>query len=254
MRAKIGARTRLVAVGGASNALGTVNDLAAARELSRAVSAWLLVDAVHLAPHFSIDVGAMEPDFLLCSAYKLYGPHVGILYARPPLLDELPVDRLRTASSAAPERIETGTSNHAAIAGVRAAIEYLASWGSGADLRARLVSALGDVAAWERSVAEHCYESVRAIPGVTVWGPDFGPARRAPTLSLTVDGVSADEAAAALAARGIAVWSGDFYARRAVEVLGLAERGGLLRIGALMYNTRQEIDRLADALRSLAER
>lgn len=245
-------RTRLVAAGLASNALGTVHDLAPLREAARAAGALFLVDAVHYAPHFSLDVTALDADFLLCSAYKFYAPHVGILYSRPGLLDSLTTDRLRTTDPAAPYRIETGTLNHAAIAGVLAGIEYLASLGEGATLRERLVSAFAGISAHEWNLARAYYEGVRAIPGVTVWGPDFSTARRAPTVSVTFAGRRADAVAEQLAARGIAVWAGDFYAARAMEVLGLAEGGGVLRTGFVLYNQRDEVDRLLAELNQLA--
>jgi cysteine desulfurase family protein (TIGR01976 family) len=250
---KVTARTRLVAVGHASNALGTVNDVALARELSRAVGAWLLVDAVHSAAHFPLDVVAMDTDFLLCSAYKFYGPHVGLLYARPGLLDRLTTDKLKTQDDAAPYRVETGTLNHAALAGVKAAIEYIASWGEGESLRERVVSAMSAIAAYEHGVARHYYESVRQIPGVTVWGPDFSSGDRAPTVSITLDGLTAAEVATRLGDEGIQVWDGDFYASRAIEVLGLTPRGGVLRTGIVMYNTREEVDRLLAGLAEIAE-
>jgi len=145
MRAKINKRTRLVAVNASSNALGTVNDLSLARELSHQVGAWMLVDAVHYAPHIAIDVQAMDPDFLICSAYKFYGPHVGILYARPGLLEQLPTNRLCTQHAEAPYRIETGTLNHAAIVSIAAAIEYIARWGDDGNLRDRLTDAMAKI-------------------------------------------------------------------------------------------------------------
>ncbi len=148
MKSKISVKTRLLAIGLASNALGTVNNIQLARELTSKVGAWLMLDAVHYAPHFSIDVRALDVDFLICSAYKFYGPHVGILYCREGLLDNLVPDRLLTQDLQAPYRIETGTLNHAAIAGVKAAIEYLASVGSGPDMRSRIVSAM-------RTIGEH---------------------------------------------------------------------------------------------------
>jgi cysteine desulfurase family protein (TIGR01976 family) len=231
---QVTAKTRLVAIGHASNALGTVNDIALARRLSRAVGAWLLVDAVHSAAHFPLDVVAMDVDLLLCSAYKFYGPHIGILYSRPGLLDRLQTDRLSTQDAAAPYRIETGTLHHAALVGVGAAIEYIASWGEGD------------------------YENVRQIPGVTVWGPDFaGPGaessgHRAPTVSITVDGFTAEEVARRLGELGLQVWDGHFYAVRAIERLGLAERGGVLRTGIVLYNTREEIDRLLAGITGIA--
>jgi cysteine desulfurase family protein (TIGR01976 family) len=252
---QVTAKTRLVAIGHASNALGTVNDIALARELSRAVGAWLLVDAVHSAAHFPLDVMAMDTDFLLCSAYKFYGPHVGLLYARPGLLDRLETDRLRTQEDAAPYRIETGTLHHAALAGVGAAIEYIASWGEGESLRERVVSAMTAIAAYEHGVGSYYYANAREIPGVTVWGPDFSdasPCRRAPTVSITVDGLPAEEVARRLGDLGIQVWDGHFYAVRAIEVLGLEERGGVVRTGVVMYNTREEIDRLLAGLRDIA--
>jgi cysteine desulfurase family protein (TIGR01976 family) len=247
-------RTRLVALGLASNALGTVNDIPLARRLSKEVGAWLLVDAVHHAAHFPIDVQALDVDFLLCSAYKFYGPHVGLLYTRPGLLETLRTDKLRVQDDEAPYRIETGTLNHAAIAGVKAAIEYIASWGRGESLRDRVVTAMTDIAAYEHGIAAHYFEEARQIPGVTVWGPDFTTARRAPTVSITLEGVTPLEIAKRLGEAGVQVWEGHFYAVRAVEVLGLAERGGVVRTGICMYNLREEVDRLLEALRGIAAR
>jgi len=246
-------KTRLVALGIASNALGTVTDATLARRLSREVGAWLLLDAVHYAAHLPLDVVALDADFLVCSAYKFYGPHVGILYARPGLLDRLPTDRLRVQDEEGPARIEMGTLNHAALIGVKAAVEYIASWGEGESLRERIVSAMNGIAGWEHAVGAYYYDRVREIPGVTVWGPDFsGP--RAPTISITIDGVPAGEAARALGRRGIQVWDGHFFAVRPVEALELLERGGLLRTGIVMYNTREEVDRLPEGIAALARR
>lgn len=254
MARQITRKTRVVALGYASNALGTINDLPLARRLSKAVGAWLVVDAVHYAPHFTLDVVALDVDFLLCSAYKFYGPHIGILYSRPDLLDCLKTDRLSTQDDAAPFRIETGTLNHAALAGVTAAVEYAAGFGTGAGFRDKILSAKRDIAAWERQVALHYFEEVRRIPGVTVWGPDFSSLHRAPTVSITIGGVTPAEAAKHLGQRGLAVWDGHFYAARAIEVLGLAEKGGVLRTGISMYNTPAEIDRLLAGIRELAGR
>jgi len=249
---KITGKTRLVAIGWSSNALGTVNDVALARRLSHAVGAWLLVDAVHYAPHFPIDVGRLDADFLLCSAYKFYGPHVGLLYARPGLLERLQVDRLRTQESTAPDRIETGTLNHAALAGVKAAVEYVASWGEGTALRDRVRSAMDRIGAQEHALARFYFDEVGRIAGVRRWGPDFESGERAPTVSITIDGVTAASAARRLGETGVLVWDGDFYAARPVEVLGLAEKGGLLRTGISMYNTREEIERLLAGVTGVA--
>jgi cysteine desulfurase family protein (TIGR01976 family) len=252
MAAKITPRTKLFALGAASNALGTVNDVALARRLTRAVGALLVVDAVHYAPHFPVDVQALGVDFLLCSAYKFYGPHVGVLYSAPGALARLPTDRLSTQDPEAPYRIETGTLNHAAIAGVRAAIEYLARWGRGLSLRERLVDAMTGIAAYEHSLAGYFLAAAAALPGVRVWGPDFSARARAPTVSITLAGRTPAEAASHLGERGICVWDGNFYAARAAEILGLAERGGLLRTGVSLYSTRDELDRLLAGLADIA--
>ena len=250
---QVTARTRLVAVVMASNALGTVTDLAPARRLARQAGAWLLLDAVHYAAHLPLDVQELDADFLLCSAYKFYGPHVGILYTRPGLLEQLPTERLRTQEEQAPWRFEMGTLNHAALMGVKATVEYLAAWGEGESLRQRLVSAMDGIAAYEHGLGAYYIDEVKRIPGVTVWGPDFsGP--RAPTVSITIDGVHPAEAARRLGEKGIQVWDGNFYALRPVEALGLAEKGGLIRTGIVMYNTRQEVDRLLEAVAEIAVR
>jgi cysteine desulfurase family protein (TIGR01976 family) len=251
MEAKITSRTKVFAIGASSNALGTVNDIALARRLTQRVGALLVVDAVHYAPHFPLDVTAMDADFLLCSGYKFYGPHVGVLYSKPGALDRLPTDRLRVQDTAAPYRIETGTLNHAAIDGTRAAVDYLASWGAGTSLRERLVDAMTGISAYEHGLARFYHEQVSRLPGVRVWGPDFSTRARAPTVSITLQGHTAAEAASALGAQGVCVWDGNFYAARAVELLGLAERGGLLRTGISMYTSQQDIERLLHGLGKL---
>jgi len=252
MAAKISNRTKVFALGASSNALGTVNDIALARRLTHAVGALLVIDAVHYAPHFPVDVRAMDVDFLLCSGYKFYGPHVGVLYSKPGALDRLPTERLSVQDPAAPYRIETGTLNHAAIDGLRAAVEYLASWGAGAALRDRIIDAMTSISAYEHDLAKFYHEAVGRLPGVRVWGPGFGTRARAPTVSITLGKHTAAAAAGALGAEGICVWDGNFYAARAVEVLGLAERGGLLRTGISMYSTRDDVRRLLNGIERLA--
>jgi cysteine desulfurase family protein (TIGR01976 family) len=180
LRECVTGRTRLVAIGYSSNALGTVNNVPLARDLSREVGAWLFIDAVHFAPHLPLDVQGLDPDFLACSAYKFYGPHVGILYSRPGLLEELSTDALSTQEASAPYRIETGTLNFAAIAGVRAAVDYLAAFGSGTSRRERLGSAIQSISAYEHGLARRYHEAIREVPGVTVWGTDFSTRSRAP--------------------------------------------------------------------------
>ena len=251
MAAKITPRTKVFAVGASSNALGTVNDIALARRLTQAVGALLVVDAVHYAPHFPLDVKTLGVDFLLCSGYKFYGPHVGVLYSRPGALDRLPTDRLSVQDPAAPYRIETGTLNHAGIDGLRAAVEYLAGWGSGTTLRARVVDAMSGISAYEHGLAKFYHDAVRKLPGVQVWGPDFSTRSRAPTVSITLDKTTAGDAAAALGKQGICVWDGHFYAARAVDVLGLSDRGGLLRTGVSMYSGREDLERLLAGIAKL---
>jgi cysteine desulfurase family protein (TIGR01976 family) len=242
--AKINERTRLVAMGWASNAFGTVNNVGLARSLTRRVGAWLLVDAVHYAPHFPLDVRTAGVDFLLCSAYKFYGPHVGILYTREGLLDELQTDRLSTQDPRAPYRIETGTLNHAALAGVKAAVEYIRSLGSGATTRGALTSAMTLLGTHERTLGEKLYAGLSAIEGVRIVGQPFTVPLRAPTVSFTIAGKRPETVSAQLGEKGICTWDGHFYAVRPMEVLGLLKDGGVTRVGVSLYTTEQEIDRL----------
>lgn len=239
---KMNERTRLVAMGMASNALGTVNNFRFARKLTYQYNAWLLLDAVHYAPHFAMDVQEIGCDFLLCSAYKFYGPHVGILYSKPGLLDQIPTDRLRVAGQSAPDKIETGTLNHAAMAGVKASIEFLAQQGSGTILREKILSAFSNIGKHERALAERLYGGLKAIAGVKIVGQSFGSAQRSPTISFLKEGTTALDVCRHLAANNICAWDGHFYAIRAMEVLGLLEKGGVTRMGISAYNTEQEID------------
>jgi cysteine desulfurase family protein (TIGR01976 family) len=248
---KLAERTRLVAVGWASNALGTVNDIRRIRAATLKVGAWLVVDAVHYTPHFPVDVVTFGCDFLLCSAYKFYGPHVGILYSRPGLLEQFETDRLRTQDPRAPYRIETGTLNHAALAGVAAAVDYLASLGSGASLRERLVSAMHAINLHEGALARRLFQGLQQISGVQLFGPQFD-SPRAPTIAFRVAGRHPAQVAEALAAEGICVWNGDFYAVRLTEILGVADQGGLVRAGVSLYTTEEEVDRLLAAVSKLA--
>jgi len=240
--AKVTEKTRVVAMGMAANSIGTINNVSKARELAYRSNAWLVLDAVHYAPHFSIDVQKLGCDFLLCSAYKFYGPHVGILYSRPGLLNRIPTDRLRTAGQVAPESIETGTLNHAAIAGVTAAVDFIAGLGSGNTLREKIVSAYEVIGAHERNLAVQLYEGLKKIKGVQVAGQDFSSPHRAPTISFTMEGKTPQHVCAALGRKNICAWDGHFYALRAIEILGLLERGGVTRMGLSVYNTDQEIE------------
>jgi cysteine desulfurase family protein (TIGR01976 family) len=244
---KVNERTRLIAVGLASNALGTVNNIQYARELAYRAGALLMVDAVAYAPHFKINVQELGCDFLLCSAYKFYGPHVGILYSRPGMLDRVKTERLRTALQNAPEKIETGTLNHAAIAGVTAAVNFIASLGQNNDLK----DAYARIGAHERKLAIRLFDGINKINGAKVIGQDFASQHRAPTVSFTMEGKTPTEVCRHLAKHNIFAWDGHFYALRAIEVLGLLEKGGVTRIGMAVYNTAEEIDKTLDVLKSL---
>lgn len=249
---KINENTRLVAMGMSSNALGTVNDFMKARALAYQYNAWLLLDAVHYAPHFPIDVQAIGCDFLLCSAYKFYGPHVGLLYSKPGILDRLPTDRLRTAGQVAPESIETGTLNHAAIAGVRAAVDFISGLGKGDSLRAKIVSAFEGIGLHEHALASYLYENLKQVSGATLVGQDFSSRQRTPTVSFTLQGKVPLEVCRHLAQKNICAWDGHFYAIRAIESLGLLEKGGVTRLGISLYNTKEEMDLVLEEIKKIA--
>ena len=251
-RQKINENTRLVAMGMSSNAIGTVNDFKLVRELTYQYNAWLLLDAVHYAPHFSIDVQGIGCDFLICSAYKFYGPHVGLLYTKPGLLDRLPTDRLRTAGQTAPESIETGTLNHAAIAGVRAAVDFIASLGSGDSLRDKVVNAFESINTHEHGLASYLFNELKGINGLTLIGQDFSSKQRTPTLSFTLEGKTPLQVCEHLAKSNICAWDGHFYAIRAIESLGLLEHGGVTRLGISVYNTKEEMDITLDEIKKIA--
>jgi len=240
--AKINERTRLVAMGMASNALGTVNDVKFARELTYRYNAWLMLDAVAYAPHFSIDVQSIGCDFLLCSAYKFYGPHVGILYARPGLLNCLFTDRLITNDQSAPFCIETGTLNHASLAGVSAAVKFIASLGKGDNLRSAIIDGYKNLSAHEFQLAVQLHEGLKKIPNVKIIGQDFSSRHRSPTVSFTAKEKTATAVCAHLSKKNICAWDGHFYAIRVIQVLGLLEKGGVTRLGISVYNTPEEIN------------
>ncbi|HYK94768.1 MAG TPA: cysteine desulfurase-like protein [Candidatus Dormibacteraeota bacterium] len=249
-------RTRLVAVGWASNAVGTINPIAEVAKRAHAAGAWLFVDAVHAAPHLPLDARAVDADFVACSVYKFFGPHVGAVYARREIADGLPAYKVRPAS----HRFETGTGNFEGYAGAVAAIEYLADvgvrYGSAAvtgSRRARVLAGMRAIRAYETELYRHLAARLGAIDGVSIVGltADADVERRTPTAAITIDGITPRDAAERLGARGIAVWDGDFYATGLIERLGLSP-DGVIRIGVTHYNTRAEIDRLAGELAEIA--
>ena len=260
LQSKLGRKTRLVAVGYASNAVGTINPVKQIVERAHAAGAWTYVDAVHYAPHGPIDVRDLDTDFLVTSVYKWFGPHQGALYGRREILDQLPAYKVRPAH----DRFETGTQAFELIAGILAAVDYLRDVGqrfgdpaaaSGtSDRRRELVAAMTAIAAYERTLAERMIAGLREIDGLRVFGVT-DPSRfdrRTPTFAVTFDGVTPRRAAERLGHSGIFAWDGDFYAQALIERLGQFERGGVLRLGLVHYNTADEVDRVLAELRSIA--
>lgn len=261
----LGPRTRLVAVGLASNAVGSINPVAHIAALAHAVGAQIWIDAVHAAPHMPIDVVALGADYLVCSAYKFFGPHLGILWGRRELLEALPADRVRPAGDALPGRLETGTQAHELLAGLGGTFRYLEWLGGLAGRRGdphvatgtrreRLTRAVGLARAWEASLALRLMARLAAVRGLRMRGI-IDPARiaeRCPTVAFTLDGHHPRDVAAHLGRQGIHAWDGDYYAWELMRALGLAERGGMVRVGLVHYNTPEEVERLGSALEELA--
>lgn len=247
---KMNPKTRLVAMGGASNALGTVNDVAKGGEMAHAVGAWMFVDAVHSAPHILTDVRTLGCDFLVCSAYKFYGPHLGVLFGRRELLESIDFPKLAPAPDAVPECAETGTQNHEGIVGAGAAVDFLASLGAGTTRRERLQSTFALLHERGKQHTKQLREGLSAVHGVTLYGPP--PASpRTPTVSFTLHDHASSHVAKQLGKAGLFLSSGNFYAQTVVERLGLAPEG-LVRAGCACYTTTDEIGRLVGAVDAIA--
>jgi cysteine desulfurase family protein (TIGR01976 family) len=249
----LGRRPRLLAIGAASNALGTISDVARAAAMARDAGVLTFVDAVHYAPHRPVDVRSIGCDFLACSAYKFYGPHIGVLYGRADRLARVDVPKLEPASDAAPERLETGTLNHEGIAGAAAAVEFLAGLAAGAARRERVQAALGELHRRGQALLERMLEGLAAIAGVRIYGAPATAARTS-TVAFTVGELPADDVADALAEEAVFVSTGDFYATSVVSRYGLASRGGLVRAGCAAYTTADEVDRLVEGVARVAAR
>lgn len=250
LKASLSPRTKLLAIGAGSNALGTINDVAEAARLAHAVGALVYVDAVHYAPHALVDVKAMDCDFLGCSAYKFYGPHVGVIYGKEQLLQALDVPKLAPAPDEAPDRMETGTQNHEGIVGAGAAVDFLASIGTGPTRRARLVSAFHALHEAGMAHFTRLWDGLGAIPGVTRFGPPPDQPRT-PTIAFTVKGHTSEDVTRALVKRSVFTSHGDFYAATIVERLGLSGPG-LVRAGAACYTSADEIERLIAGVKEIA--
>jgi cysteine desulfurase family protein (TIGR01976 family) len=257
----LSSRTRLVAFTLASNAVGTVTPAADLIRMARDAGAVVAVDGVHLAQHAALDLHGLGADILACSMYKVFGPHVGVLALRAELLDAWMPYRLRPASDDAPERWETGTQNHEGLAGLVAAVDYIAELGGsdgvteGTGRRQRVLAGYGAIQEHERSLATRFLEGLDRLPGVRLWGIR-DPARageRTPTFAIRVEGQKPAETAAALDRRGIFVWDGNYYAVELMERLGLEATGGAVRVGFCHYHGTSDVDRVLDALGDLQQ-
>jgi cysteine desulfurase family protein (TIGR01976 family) len=236
--AKLSDQTRVAAFGWASNGAGTVNDVAAMVDLCKQAGALTYIDAVHYGPHGTIDVTALGTDFLVCSAYKFFGPHVGVLYGRRELLESYRPYKVRPATDVPPSSWETGTVNLEGIAGTAAAMRYLEGVGMEA------------IAAYERTLTIQLIDGLAALPNVTLYGTrDLD--RRVPTAVFNVAGRSPAEVAGLLAERGIFVWDGNYYALELMQRLGIEDTGGAVRVGAVHYNTPDEVDLFLTAVSAL---
>jgi cysteine desulfurase family protein (TIGR01976 family) len=255
---KINSRTRLVAVGYASNAVGTINPVNEIVRLAHSVGALAYIDAVHYAPHGPIDVRALDCDFLVCSSYKFFGPHMGVLYGKREHLRRLHPYKVRANTDESPNRWEWGTLNHECIAGISACVEYIADLGRRlqpalASRRAAILAAYAEIVRYERALCERLLQGLRAMPGVKLYGIT-DPARmaeRCPTIALRASGHSPLALAAQLGDHGFFTWDGNYYALNLTEQLDVEKDGGFLRIGLFHYNTVEEVDRLLAALREI---
>jgi cysteine desulfurase family protein (TIGR01976 family) len=257
---KINERTKLVAVGYASNAVGTINDVAEVVRLAHRKGAMVYVDAVHYGPHGAIDVGALDCDFLACSTYKFFGPHMGVLYGKREHLKRLQPYKVRPLVDQIPFRFEMGTLNHECIAGIAACVEYIADLGRKvkpgvSSRRDALLAAYSAIHSYERDLMERLIAGLSKIPKLKLYGIS-DPAkfdRRCPTIAVRMEGHSPLELATRLGDLGFFTWDGNYYALNLTERLGVELSGGFLRIGLVHYNTVEEVDRLLAALRKIAE-
>ena len=256
---KLNSRTRVVAVGYASNAVGTINDVREIVRLAHQKGALAYIDAVHYAPHGPIDVRALDCDFLVCSSYKFFGPHMGILYGKREHLQRLQPYKLRANTNAVPNRWEWGTLNHECIAGIAACVEYLADLGRQVDpsvstRRAALLAAYSAIQQHERGLVEMLIGGLLALPGLKFYGiSDVAKLdRRCPTVAVRITGHTPLDLATRLGERGIFTWDGNYYALNLTERLDVEKDGGFLRIGLAHYNTAAEVQRLLQGLREIA--
>ena len=249
----INATTKLVAVGLASNAVGTVNDVTAVAERAHDVGAVVAVDAVHAAPHIPVDRDAVGADVITCSAYKYFGPHVGVTAIRRDLFEGMDVYRLDPAPHDIPDKLETGTQNHEGIAGVKGAIDFIGSLGEGSSRRERLANAMQTIEEYEADLATKFRAGILDLPGVKLYAAPDG-VRKTPTVTFRVEGYSTDEVCGRMLEHGFFVAAGDFYASTLARKLGIVDSGGFVRAGLAPYNTQEEVERFIEALGNLRAR
>jgi cysteine desulfurase family protein (TIGR01976 family) len=248
----INEKTKLVAVNLASNAVGTINDVAEIARRAREVGAFVAVDAVHAAPHIPIDRDAIGADVLTCSAYKFFGPHVGAAVVKRDLLQVMGVYKVEPAPDHIPDKLETGTQNHEGIAGVKGAIEFIASLGEGASLRERLVSGMQTIEEHEAVLAEGFRAALREIPGLKLYAAPDG-VRKTPTISFRIKDRTPREFCEHAAEQGFFVADGHFYASTLAEKLGIRDRGGWVRAGLAPYNTEEEVEEFVETVAALVD-
>ncbi|MEY2486283.1 MAG: hypothetical protein QOH39_1931 [Verrucomicrobiota bacterium] len=247
---QINQQTRLVAIGAASNAIGTITNVQRAADLAHAVGAQVFVDAVHYAPHQLVDVQALDCDFLACSAYKFYGPHIGILFGRDELLAAVDFPKLIPAPDEVPDRVETGTPNFEGMAGAAAAVNFLSGFGTGTTRRERLQTAFREFHERGSELIIRLWNGLSNIEGVRLFGPP-PKAPRTPTLAFAIRQLPSTNVARQLAERGVFVSDGDFYAMTVIERLGQSQQG-VVRAGCACYTTEKEVDRLLEGVRDIA--
>jgi len=253
LQRNINERTKLVAIGLASNAVGTINDVAAVAERAHNAGALVAIDAVHAAPHIPVDRDAIGADIITCSAYKFFGPHVGVMAIKRDLFEKMGVYRLDPAPDHIPDKLETGTQNHEGIAGVKGALDFISSLGEGSSQREKLTSAMKVIEEHEAALAETFRAGLRDLPGVELYAAPNG-VRKTPTIAFRVQGHTTEEVCVRMLEHGFFIAAGDFYASTLAERLGIGDGGGFIRAGLAPYNTEDEVETFIEALDTLGRK
>ncbi|HHU69957.1 MAG TPA: cysteine desulfurase-like protein [Thermoanaerobacterales bacterium] len=263
-KSKLSDKTKVAAFNYASNGVGTISDVKTMSKLAHEVGAITVIDAVHYALHGPIDVKDIDADFLLCSAYKFFGPHIGILYGKKEAFEKIRTYKVRPQYERIPDKIETGTLNHEGMVGAMEAVEFIADIGSKylngfkketeglTGRRKNIIAGMLALEAYEQPIANYLIEELSKIEKIKIYGPPKGHPRTS-TVSFTIDGLNSRDVAKALGEKGLFVWDGDFFATKLVECLGIVEQGGLVRVGLAPYNTIEEIERLIAEVKKIAE-